>query len=550
MQKEISEHNDDLPENRRMLFRIGINLGDVVEEGAKIYGDGVNIAARLESLAEAGGICISRTAYGQVKNKLNLGYEYLGEHSVKNISEPVHVYKVLMEADAAGKVIGEKRKEKRRMSIAAVIALLIGLGGLAGWYLYIKQTKRIEPASVEKMAFPLPDKPSIAVLPFENMTGEPAQEYFVDGITEGIITMLAKVPQLFVIARNSTFIYKGKAVSVGQVAEELSVRYVLEGSVQRSEERVRLHAQFIDALSGHHLWAERYDSETTDILAVQDHIAEKVVSALEVILTEGEQRRVRRAETSSPEAYDYYVRARQTYLRFTRPDVEQARQLWLKAFELDPNYAGALASVGWTHVIPVLMGWSKNPAQDLKQATEYADQSIAIDDTNPDAYALKGRLALSNHQFDEAVAYGEKAVALSPSHADNTALLASYLNAAGRYAEGLETIKRAIRLGPYYPNWYMLIIGDANRYQGNLEEAIAAYERRRDRIPDSPGPYISLASVYAEAGRQKAARSAAEKLLSRNPKFSVKQFAKFQARKDPKATERLLDGLRKAGLPE
>ncbi|GAG75747.1 unnamed protein product, partial [marine sediment metagenome] len=241
-----------------------------VEEDDRIYGDGVNIAARLEGLAEGGGICISRTAFDQVKKKLELGYKYLGEHSVKNISEPVHVYRVLMEPEAVGKVIGEKRKEKRRIILAAVIVLLIGLGGLAGWYLYIEQTKRIEPASIEKMAFPLPERPSIAVLPFDNMSGDTEQNYFSDGLTEQIISALSKVPYIFVTARNSTFTYKGKPVKVQQVAEELGVRYVLEGSVRIAEDRLRITAQLIDALKGHHLWSESYDRDMNDIFAVQD----------------------------------------------------------------------------------------------------------------------------------------------------------------------------------------------------------------------------------------------------------------------------------------
>jgi TolB-like protein/class 3 adenylate cyclase len=294
IQKELSECNAELPENRRMLFRIGVNLGDVVEEDHRIYGDGVNIAARLESLAEAGGICISRTAYGQIKNKLTLGYEYLGEHSVKNISEPVHVYKVLMDADAAGKVIGEKRflgRFSRRTAMAAIIILVIVAGGLIGWNIYLQQSKKVEPASMEKMAYPLPDKPSIAVLAFNNLSGDPAQEYFNDGISEDIITALSKIPKMFVIARNSSFTYKGKPVKVQQVAEELGVRYVLEGSVRKTGEKVRINAQLIDAQTGRHLWAEKYDRELKDILALQDEITKSIITELQVKLTEGEQAR-------------------------------------------------------------------------------------------------------------------------------------------------------------------------------------------------------------------------------------------------------------------
>ena len=245
-QKEVSERTADLPENRRMLFRIGVNLGDIVEEGERIYGDGVNIAARLEGLAEGGGICISGTAYDQLKNKLELGYEFLGEHSVKNIAAPVRVYKILMEPEAVGKIIGEKRKTKRWMAVAVAAVILIGL---AGWYLYFEQSKRVEPASVKQMVYSLPDKPSIAVLPFTNLSSEKEQEYLCDGLAEGIIDGLAKSDRLFVIARNSSFTYKGKPTKIKQVAEDLGVRYVLEGSIQKAGDRVRITAQLIDALS-------------------------------------------------------------------------------------------------------------------------------------------------------------------------------------------------------------------------------------------------------------------------------------------------------------
>jgi len=268
IQKELESRNAAIPKERRMEFRIGVNLGDVIEESGRLYGDGINVAARIEGLAEPGGICISGTAYDQIKKKLNLGYKFLGEHSVKNISEPVRVYRVLTEPEAAGKVIGEKRflgKISRRGAIAAAIVIVIAAGGLISWNIYLHQSKKVEAASLDKMAYPLPDKPSIAVLPFDNLSGDPEQEYFTDGITENIITALSKVPAMFVIARNSTFTYKGKPTKTKQVAEELGVQYVLEGSVQKSADRLRITAQLIDAIKGHHLWAERYDRELKNI---------------------------------------------------------------------------------------------------------------------------------------------------------------------------------------------------------------------------------------------------------------------------------------------
>ncbi|MGB6282219.1 MAG: adenylate/guanylate cyclase domain-containing protein, partial [Syntrophobacteria bacterium] len=292
IQEELKARNAELPENRRMEFRIGINLGDVIHEEERIYGDGVNIAARVEGLAEGGGICISGTVYEHIKNKLALGYQYLGEHSVKNIPEPVRVYRVLMDPEAIGKVIGEKRvvpRRGQRVVIAVAIVFLLAVGGVIYWR---AASPPVEVASVEKMAFPLPDKPSIAVLPFDNMSNDPKQEYFSDGITEDLITDLSKISGLFVIARNSTFTYKGKAVKVQQVAEELGVRYVLEGSVRKERETVRINAQLVDATTGHHLWAERFDGTFADIFALQDRFTRKSVAALALKLTGDEQRKL------------------------------------------------------------------------------------------------------------------------------------------------------------------------------------------------------------------------------------------------------------------
>ena len=302
IQRELKVGNADRSESRRMDFRIGINLGDVVEEAERIYGDGVNIAARIEGLAEGGGICISGTAFYHIGKRLPLGYEYMGEQEVKNIEKPVRVYRVLMEPEQAGKVIDEKGPRRTQWRWAAVAAVVLVAGALALWNFYFRLPP-IEPASKEKMTFPLPDKPSIAVLPFDNMSGDPKQEFFSDGITEEIITALSKSPNLFVIARNSTFTYKGKPVKVKQVAEDLGVRYVLEGSVRREGERVRITAQLIDALKGQHLWAERYDREAKEIFALQDEITVKVMTALHIKLQAGDHVPVLGSGTKNLDAF-------------------------------------------------------------------------------------------------------------------------------------------------------------------------------------------------------------------------------------------------------
>ncbi|MBW1677450.1 MAG: adenylate/guanylate cyclase domain-containing protein, partial [Deltaproteobacteria bacterium] len=379
IQEELKVRNTELPENRQMKFRIGVNLGDVIEDEKRLYGDGVNIAARVEGLAEGGGICISGSAYEQVRNKLTLGYEYLGEHTVKNIEQPVKVYRVLMEPEAAGKVIGEERptpRRWRRAVIAAVVVVILVAGALAIWNFYLRPP--FEPASVEKMAFPLPDKPSLAVLPFANMSGDPEQEYFSDGITEEIITGLSKVPRLFVIARNSTFTYKGKPVKVQQVAEELGVRYVLEGSVRKAKDRVRITAQLVDAQTGHHLWAERYNKELKDIFALQDEITIKIITALEVKLTEGEQALVAGGGTDNLDAYLKILQARDLKRHQNIENNHKARRLAEEAIKLDPDYAQAYRWLSGTHVIDVWLDSTKSPRESLRKAIELAKKALSL----------------------------------------------------------------------------------------------------------------------------------------------------------------------------
>jgi len=385
IQRELKARNAELIENRRMEFRIGINLGDVIEEEERIYGDGVNVAARVEGLADAGGICISGTAFDQVRTKLSVGYEYLGEQTVKNIPEPVRVYRVLMEPEAAGKVIGEKRPglgRGQRVALGFVAALVVVGAAVAVWHFYFRFPP-IEAASVGKMAYPLPDKPSIAVLPFVNMSEDPKQEFFSDGMTEEIITSLSKVPYLFVIARNSTFSYKGKPVKIRQVAEELGVRYVLEGSVRRADSRLRINAQLIDATTGGHLWAERYERELKDIFALQDEITRKILVALEVRLTSGEQATIRGKGTDNLEAYLKVLQAIEHLRRTSKEGVSLARQLAEEAIALDPEYARPYRIVATCHITDIFWGLSKSRKKSMEQAVEMAQKAISLDESDP-----------------------------------------------------------------------------------------------------------------------------------------------------------------------
>jgi TolB-like protein len=325
-----------------MEFRIGVNLGDVIEDEDRVYGDGVNIAARIEGLAEPGGICISGSGFEQVRNKLPLGYQYLGEHTVKNIVQPIKVYRVLVEPEAVGKVIGEKAPKRTQWRWAAVAAVILVAGAFALWNFYFRPPP-IEPASKEKMAFPLPGKPSIAVLAFTNMSGDPKDDLLGDGLAEGIIDGLSKSEHIFVIARNSSFTYKGKPVKVKQVAEEMGVRYVIEGSVQREGERVRITVQLIDAVGGHHLFSERYDRDLKDILSLQDEITMKVVTAAQVKLTTGEAARISARGTKNLDAYLKALQAREHKGGTNNKErVERAMQLLEEAISLDPQYAYAV----------------------------------------------------------------------------------------------------------------------------------------------------------------------------------------------------------------
>ncbi|MBE9533458.1 MAG: tetratricopeptide repeat protein, partial [Proteobacteria bacterium] len=550
IQKELKVKNDELLENRRMEFRIGINLGDVIEEEETIYGDGVNIAARLEGIAEGGGICISRTAFDHVKNKLDVGYEYLGEHLVKNIVGPVRVYKVLMEPEYAGEVIGEERpKPKQRRWAAPAIGFIIVVGALAVWNFYFRPPP-IEPASVEKMAFPLPEKPSIAVLPFDNLSDDPKQEYFSDGLTEEIITALSKEKRLFVIARNSTFTYKRKPVKVQQVAEELGVRYVLEGSVRKSEDRVRVTAQLIDAVKGHHLWAERYDRPLKEIFALQDEITMKILTALQVKLTEGQQARVFAGGTEDFDAYLKFLEARALAFRYSEQDIMAAKRLLEEAIALDPNYASAYRAMAGTHLVDAVMGFTKSPKDSIKKAIGLAKKAIELDQSMASAYALLGFIFAKARQYDLGISEAQKAVELDPNCADCYAHLGVALHYAGRAEEAVPNLEKAIRLNPFPPNSYWGYLAAAHIYLGHYEDAIGLINKAIKNTPTDLAARISLVLAHSLSGHEKDAHAAAGKLLEMNPKFSIEQYKKMSSHKDRAFLERCAAALHKAGLPE
>jgi adenylate cyclase len=545
IQKEISERNADLPENRRMLFRIGVNLGDIVEEDDRIYGDGVNVAARLEGMAEGGGICISGTAYDQLKNKLELGYQYLGKHGVKNIAAPLRVYKVLMEPESVGKIIGEKRKTKSWIVVAAAIVLLIGL---AVRYLHIEQTKRVEPASVENMAFSLPDKPSIAVLPFNNLSGNPEDEFIADGISESIITALSKTPKMFVIARNSTFTYKGRAVKVQQVAEELSVRYVLEGSMQKSNDQLRINAQLIDAIAGNHLWAEKYDRNIKDIFALQDDITLKIIASLQVKLSEGEQANIIAKGTHNLEAYLKVSQAMHQVDLFNKEGNAIAQKLAKEAISLDPDFPMAYLLLSRTHWLEILFGVTKSREKSLKMSLENVQKAISLDDSSAEAQAFLGWLYTIIRQHEKGLVAAKRASALNPNSSWAYQFLSLTLNYAGRHEEAIENYKKSIRLSPIPSADTLMCLCIACRDCGRYEEGISAAKRAIQLAPDSFGAHTCLASCYALLGREAEAKTVSAEVLRIDPNFSLTYLGKQLPYKDPADTKLVIESLRKAGL--
>jgi adenylate cyclase len=557
VQKEFQARNAELPENRRMEFRIGINLGDVIEEEQRIYGDGVNIAARLEALADPGGICVSKTAFDQIETKLPLGYEYLGEQEVKNIPKPVGAYRVLMEPRVTVAEEIEKVKAapvwQRKSILAGGIALVLVVIAALIWDFYLRPPP-MEVASVEKMAFPLPDKPSIAVLAFVNMSGDPEQEYFSDGLTEHIITTLSKVSDLFVIARQSTFSYKGKSVKISQVAEELGVQYVLEGSVQRSGDRVRITAQLIDATKGHHLWSESYDREVKDMFAVQDEITKEIITALEVRLTKGEQARLFAKGTDNVEAWALGAKAWKVGTKISKENHVKARELSEDALKLDPNYAFLWTVQANTHYIDGRLRWGKSTADSYKRAIECAKKALALDPEDPFAHAILGTVYLFQRKYDEAIAEGQRAISIAPNFADGYLILSQMMLYSGRFEEALTLIEKGIRLYPNprvaYPIILVRIYVMLGRYEEALQTAKQLLERfRRGEGKLCWGHYFSI-PAYMGLGREEDAKAEAEEYLRLNPKGSLEAPRKSEPYKDPAHLERWISVLRKAGIPE
>jgi len=508
IQRELAERNAELPEERKMEFRIGVNLGDVVEEEGRIYGDGVNIAARIEGMAEAGGVCLSGTVYDSIENKLELEYEYMGEQKAKNIQKPIRLYQVQMRSKAPE---------------------VVDFG--------------------EKKALTVPDKPSIAVLPFKNLSGDPGQEFFSDGFTEDIITTLAQIPLMFVIARESSFTFKGKSLKIQEIGRDLGVRYVLEGSIQKFGDQIRITAQLIDSTNGHHLWAEKYDRELKNIFAMRDEITMKIATVLQVKLTEGESANWG-PETESFEAYIKVMQSVGHFRAFTPDDNILSRQKAKEALDLDPNYSSATEMFAWTLLMDGAFGTSKTPEKSIEQAFELAQKVLDRGDSDAGAHFLIGYAYSLKGQFDKAISELEIARDLFPNNAEINAGLGMILNTAGKPEEAINVLKNAMRLNPIPPGWYLGRLGDAYRLTGQYEKAAHEYKKAIQLQPDDMFSHLNLALYYVKLEREADAHAEAAEVLRINPKFSAKSYAKLIALKDEASKKLLIDGMRKAGLPE
>ncbi|MCZ6646459.1 MAG: adenylate/guanylate cyclase domain-containing protein [SAR324 cluster bacterium] len=516
IQRELAGKNADLSGERRMDFRIGINLGDVLVKDDVIYGDGVNIAARLEALAEPGGICISRPVYDQVEAKLKFEYEYLGEQQVKNIAKPVRAYRVLLEPITHSQADGN--------------------GELA--------------IPAQSSSLDRPGKPSIAALPFNNLSADTNQEFFADGLVEEILTSLSKVSSMTVIARNSTFAYKGKAVDVRQVARELGVRYILEGSVRQGGNRLRITAQLIDSTDGSHLWAERYDRVVEDIFDIQDEITKEIVTALRVRLTDGEPALLFSRGTNNVQAWGKCVESHQYFYLYNPADNAKALELIEKAVELDPTYGLAWALMGLIYWYVSRTAFAVDSHRALARALELEGQARALDETNPWISRLSIFLRISAREFDESIAAAERALALHPGSARMRHTYGVALFANSQPEKAVLMIEDAMRLNPHYEPSYTSWLSRAMDAAGNPGKAMEVIEAGLVRNPTQFGLFFNRAAILARDGSASEAKEAVADLRRNNPNFRVSHVDQFLTLRDQEYADTIAESLRKAGLPE
>ena len=551
MQRAARAINDPLPAERRLELRIGVNLGDVIVDGDDIFGDGVNIAARLEGLAQPGTVCISQTVYDQVRNKLDLDYRPLGSHRVKNIAEPVRAYAVGVPAALP------RPRGGWRPIVAVAGAALLAVCGLVAWALYTGAGRELlglgaapKPVEVASLANPthIAGRPSLAVLPFANLSGDAGQDFFSDGIAEDVITALGRFSNLLVVAKSASFQFKDRNIGPTEIGRLLDARYLLEGSVRRASDRVRVTAELIEAATGRHVWSEAYDAETKDIFAVQQDIARRVVGAAAVRLTRFERDRALAKPAASLAAYEYVLRGRDYFSHATREQNESARDMFQRAIDLDPNYAAAYAALGFAHHAAFLSGWTEFPEDELERAEALAQKALALDPAATSAYRLLSFIDIVKKRYDLGLRQIDRALEINPSDAENYEARGAILAWAGRASEALPWIEAALRFDHANASAAMQLCM-ANYFLGRDADAVAACDRVAAR---DPGRFAQteihpfLAAAYAQLGRTEDAAS--ERVIMRrlSPFFDAERFAAQFGTQE--ARERVLDGLRKAGF--
>ncbi len=536
-----------LDDDIRPGVRVGIALGEVVIADATITGTGVVLAQRLEQLAEPGGLCITPAVREALPQRLPFELENLGELELKGFDHAVGAFRVRLRD---GAMVPEPEAPNRRTAVPmfALAAILLFAFGVAAYAFieWLPGDDRAAPPAAQTQA----EKPSIAVLPFNNLSGDPEQDYFADGITEDLTTDLSRLSGLFVVARNSAFAYKGRSVDVRTVATELGVRYVLEGSVRRAGDQIRINAQLIDADSGGHLWAERFDGRLADVFALQDDVNRKIVAALEVSLTAADEQRFDRVETTSPEAYDVLLRGVEQYNTFTAETVAEARELFKRATALDPNYARAYANIALTHSAEVNFFWTENREASIRLGLEFADKALALDDTIPQIYLTRSLLYLSQRQHEAALEAAQRTIEVHPNYADGFATLAFIASYSGQFETGLEAIDRAMRINPQGTGVYLAVKGRILYLMGRYDDALAPMEEAAERNPAFERTHLTLAAIYARLGRQDDATWSVDEALAINPDITLEKELRESIYRREADIEHYIEGLRLAGVPE
>lgn len=507
IQKRLQELNSSVSENHRPHFRIGVHLGEVIHEGGDIYGHSVNVAARIEQFAEPDGVCVSELVYSLVRHRLQIGFEFIGGQKLKNVDAPVDIYRV---------------RENLKTAVM--------------------------PPAMRKLKAPLdvPERPSIVVLPFLNLSASTESEFFSDGVTEDIITSLSKFEDLFVIARHSSFVYKGKSVSTQDVAREFGVRYVLEGSIRIAGDRLRVTAKLIDGATAHHLWAERYDRKFQDIFDVQDDVTQVIVSTLaaKLLLTEASRRS--EMQTGNLNAYSDLLQGRERLLKYTEADNAKARELFESSLSHDPKYAPACAAMARSYNYDWQFSWGRDPDNALDEAVMWATKAVSLDRSSARAHAELGFTMLFKKSPAAAIRELRQALDLNPNDADIMAELSDALTYNGQMEEAVKLLQLAMRLNPYHPDWYLWYLGDAYYALRRYEDAIEALERMTN-------PVIGcrlFAASHAQLGDVEKASFHAKQVLTMQPDFSVDDWVRKQPEVNPAETQHLAEGLKKAGLPD